>query len=159
MENKYFYNNNANLICSECKRIPELAYKCLNCKNVNYCNICFYKMFTKHNGHYFEQNTIKYNSILKNTQILLSNEKIRIINVIFKSGFGPDVCIPIYSNILIDKLIRKYLSRISGDINNYRNKYWFLINGRDILKYNAFSDIGLNGLSYLVQVSIKNNVI
>ena len=159
LENKYFYNNNANLICSECKRIPELAYKCLNCKNVNYCYICFYKMFTKHNGHFFEQITIKYNSILKNTQVLLSNEKIRIINVIFKSGFGPDVCIPIYSNILIDKLIRKYLSRISGDINNYRNKYWFLINGRDILKYNAFSDIGLNGLSYLVQVSIKNNVI
>ena len=119
----------------------------------------FYKMFTKHNGHYFEQITIKYNSILKNTQILLSNEKIRIINVIFKSGFGSDVCIPIYSNILIDKLIREYLSRISGDINNYRNKYWFLINGRDILNYNAFSDIGFNGSSCRVQVDVKNNVI
>ena len=160
LENKYFYNNNANLICSECKRIPELAYKCLNCKNVNYCYICFHKMFINHSGHYFEQIKIKYNSILKNTQIVFkSNEKIGIINVIFESGFGARVCIPIYSNVLIDKLIREYLSKINGDINNYRKKYWFLINGRDILKYNAFSDIGLNGSTYLVQVSIKNNVI
>ena len=96
---------------------------------------------------------------MKNTQILLSNEKISIINVIFKSGFGSDVCIPIYSNILIDKLIRMYLSRISGDINNYRKNYWFFISGRDLLKYNAFSDIGLNGEIYQVQVSIKKNVI
>ena len=116
-------------------------------------------MFIKHNGHYFEQITIKYNSILKNTQVLLSNEKIRIINVIFESCFGSRVCIPIYSNVLIDKLIRKYLSIINGDINNYRKNYWFFISGRDLLKYNAFSDIGLNGSTYLVQVSIKNNVI
>ena len=127
-----------NKMCNKCGKYPikDKIYKCEECYEFNYCEVCFLEDYKNHK-HKFKKIIIYY---LNNNYSYFQNSpkpNKDKLNILFEiGGNNKKITIVIDRNLKVKHLLNQFFSKINRPefINNYEDKITFLNNSNRLNK-------------------------